>query len=290
MGNKFSIKKSVYVSRIEYIKWVANARMIIMAVLVIFIKSLVIDPLLANASLMHGKLNILEPFIAIGNSSILILILPIVFITLICDFPRCDGNSLLYIFRTGKLNWFIGQVLFFFKSILTFLTVVFISSTLPVVFKSQVSARWSNVITHFTVTFPKQAGNFANNLIPQNLYHRFYPPEATVQTYIMLMFYMLTLALVMMLFNLLKKKKTGILVVGSIIALGMTFNAINSAVQWFFPMSNTILWQHYQEYFKKPVKSLLYSYMYFVIVIVVLIAINLFVLKKYTIDSVQEVD
>lgn len=55
--------------------------MVIVAVLLIFINNFAVSPLTNNAELMGEPLNILEPFIAVANSEILILIIPIVFLT-----------------------------------------------------------------------------------------------------------------------------------------------------------------------------------------------------------------
>ena len=49
--------------------------MVIVAVLLIFINNFAVSPLTNNAELMGEPLNILEPFIAVANSEILILLI-----------------------------------------------------------------------------------------------------------------------------------------------------------------------------------------------------------------------
>ena len=56
------------VARSEYIKWITNPRVIIVGVLLVFMRTLAIEPLLERAAKMEIPLNILEPFVAIGNS------------------------------------------------------------------------------------------------------------------------------------------------------------------------------------------------------------------------------
>ena len=58
------------VARSEYIKWITNPRVIIVGVLLVFMRTLAIEPLLERAAKMEIPLNILEPFVAIGNSGI----------------------------------------------------------------------------------------------------------------------------------------------------------------------------------------------------------------------------
>lgn len=43
---------------------------------------------------------VLESFIAMTNSKFLVMIIPAVFMLLISDFPKTDGNTMFYILKT----------------------------------------------------------------------------------------------------------------------------------------------------------------------------------------------
>lgn len=131
MMKNFSLKQSFFCARAEFIKWVCDARMIILGVLLIFIYSFAIEPLKSNAKLMGEPLNILEPFIAIANSGAILLIIPLVFLTLIADFPKIDTNTVFYIMRVGRLNWLFGQLLKLIFMALSYLAVIFLGAVLP---------------------------------------------------------------------------------------------------------------------------------------------------------------
>ena len=90
---KLNLKQAFSCARTEYIKWICDARMIILGVLLIFIYNFAIEPLLKNADEMGENLNMLEPFIAVANSGMILLIIPLVFMTLIADFPKIDTNT-----------------------------------------------------------------------------------------------------------------------------------------------------------------------------------------------------
>lgn len=90
------------VAKVEYAKWICNPRMIIILCMVLFVYDYIVCTM-HNASGEMGKMcMIIEPFLAICNSTLLILIMPIVFLTLMGDFPKTDGNTMFYIYRTGK--------------------------------------------------------------------------------------------------------------------------------------------------------------------------------------------
>lgn len=287
--HNFSLKKSCSVAKTEYIKWILNPRMIVMVVLLIFIKTCAIDPLVSNAVDMDSPLNVLEPFIAVGNSGLLVLILPIVYLTLMSDFPRVDGSTLFFTLRIGKLNWLIGQIIFSIMSMLSYLAIVFLGSVLPVITSAFVGDNWSYVVTRYATTFPDKVG-FATELVPANLYNQLGVFSATIQTYALLTFYMFILALIMLLFNVIKHKILGFFIAGSVIAFGVVGCSLKTTFMWFFPMGNAIIWLHYTEYFREEIMPIFFSYLYFLIVIAILIALNLLALRKLTLETVQEVD
>lgn len=109
--SKFSLKNSLSCAWVEFIKWIVDARIVIVLCLCVFIYSFVTEPIKANAVMMGEPMNALEPFIATLNSGMVLLILPLGFLTLISDFPKIDGSTIFYIFRIGKKSWFCGQII-----------------------------------------------------------------------------------------------------------------------------------------------------------------------------------
>ena len=90
------------VAKNEYLKWITNPKMIIILVMLIFIYDYVIKEFVSAAGKMGVKLQALEGFIGTSNSRLLLMIIPIVFIGIMGDFPRVDHNAMFYIFRVGK--------------------------------------------------------------------------------------------------------------------------------------------------------------------------------------------
>ena len=123
--------------------------MIIMLVIVIFIQSFALDPLLKNAELMNDRLNVLEPFIAVANSSTLILILPLAFLTVIADFPKIDTSTVFSIVRTGRYSWLTGQIIKLVMMAVTFLFVILAGSVIPMLPRGFFGANWSSTVTDF---------------------------------------------------------------------------------------------------------------------------------------------
>ena len=89
------------------------------------------------------------------------------------------------------------------------------------------------------------------------------------------------LAMLLLIFSLIKKKIAGIFLDGIIVLLGTITCAGRMAYMWVFPMAHTIPWLHYTEYLKEPVLPLFCSYLYFGVINAVLIILSIVMSKHY---------
>lgn len=287
--DKISLRKSLSCAFVETGKWILDARMIIIPVLLIFIYSFAIEPLLANASLMGEKLNIFEPFAAVANSGAILLIVPLCFLTLISDYPKIDNNTIFYIFRTGRLNWLTGQLLRLVIMALFYLGTIFIGSVVPVLFRGYFGNYWSKAATSFAVVFPEYSSNFGVQLLPENLYNQMSVFSAAIESYLLVFAYLLVLGLILLLFSLLKKKTLGFIISGSIIAIGTTLCSIKSDLMWGTPMAHSIIWLHYTKYYRSPVVPLWVSCLYFCAIIAVLVLMCYISVRQFNYDNMTEI-
>ena len=134
MESKVFFAKSWSIAFVEYQKWLNNPRMIILLCAIVFMWNFAISPLVSLSEEMNSPLNALEPFIAVLNSKFLCLIMPAVYLFLISDYPRLDKNGVFVLSRVGRVNWFLGQLNFFFLAAFTFMSIIFIGSFLPITF------------------------------------------------------------------------------------------------------------------------------------------------------------
>ena len=285
----FSLRKSISVAKVEYVKWVCDARMIILAVLLIFIYSFAIEPLLENAELMGEPLNVLEPFIAIANSGAILLIIPLVFLTLIADFPKIDTNTVFYIIRVGRVNWLVGQIMKLVFMAVSFLAVIFLGAVVPVFSKGFWYNGWSNVAVDFASTFPEQSGNFGVQLLPENLYNQLPIFSAAVQSYLLVFAYLMIIGLILLSFSLIKQKTLGFVLCGAIISIGTALCSIKTNLMWLTPMANSIIWLHYTKYYRQPVVPMSFSIAYLCIFIAVLIVFCGIAISRFNYDNVADI-
>ena len=289
MFGRLNLRQCLTTAKTEYIKWVNDARMIILAVLLIFIYSFAIEPLLKNAEEMGEQLNTLEPFIAIANSGAIMLILPLVFLTLIADFPKIDTNTVFYIMRVGRLNWIVGQMIKLVFMAASYLAVIFLGAVVPMLGRSNWSDDWSKVATQYKIMFPDKAGNFGVQLLPENLYNQLSIYSAAVRSYLLVFAYLLILGLILLSFSIVKKKTAGFVACAAIISIGTALCSIKTNLMWSMPMANSIIWLHYTKYFRQPVVTMEFSIFYLCTMIVGLTVFCLIAIKKFNYDNVTEI-
>ena len=286
MGNKLKLYAIWNVAKSEFIKWITNPRIIIAGVLIVFIRSFAVLPMLEQSEKYGEPLNVMEPFIAAGNSGMLALFLPLVFLLLISDFPIMGGNTIFFINRTGKLNWFLGQIVFIIISIFVYIGTILFSCM--VMSKGTFSTEWSNVITKFNAAFPDEAGGFVSKLIPSNLYNQIPILNAVIGTVLLIAMYLLTLALILCLMKMLYLRGAGLLSALTVIVLGAASCSLKINVMWIFPTANTLMWLHYKEILKEPITPVENSFLYFLILIAVLFIANLFVLRNLQFINIEQ--
>ncbi len=276
------------VARTEYLCWLTDPRVIIVGVLLVFMRSLAVEPLLERAVKFGEKLNILEPFVAVGNSGMLVMLMPCVFLILISDYPKMTGSTLFFIRRTGKTNWFWGQVLFLLMAIATFLIAVLIGSML--VSGGVFSDSWSNTVTKYAARFPNEADSFVSQLLPSNLYNQLSLISAVLHTLALMTMYLFSLSLIIYFFKLIHIQSFGLFAAIFIVAAGVMTCSLKSQSMWAFPMANTIVWLHYDEILSRRNFPVWCSYAYFATAITVLLTLNACAARKLQLYNIELVE
>lgn len=123
------IKTIFHTAAVEWKNLFCNAKICVLGILLIFMNEQIIVPMKQCSRLMGQKLSCLEPYAAICNSGVVMLILPLFFLSMMADFPREDGISLFFHIRCRRISWILGELLFVVMSIITLILYIMASST-----------------------------------------------------------------------------------------------------------------------------------------------------------------
>lgn len=282
-----TLQKAWAVAVTEWGKWLRNPRMMIALMLVIVARTLAVVPLAERTEQSGLPMNLFEPMIAVGNSGMLVMLLPAVFLILMSDFPVLESNSLLYLSRTGKRAWFWGQILFAVMSVLTYLGGIFLLVTLSAFGNTEINASWSEATRTFIARNPEMADSFVAELLPSNLYNQLTLPQAIGYTFSLLALYLFLLCMILLLFTMLKRRAIGVLSAYGVLLCGVITCAVRLKSMWLFPMANTIIWLHYTEILRKPVYPILNSYLYLGILTAIVLLMNRILLHKMEFEQTE---
>ena len=255
------LTKIIRCSKEEYLHWLFHSRQIMLLVLWVFTDIYAVEPLKVRAAQMNTQVHILEPFTAAGNSGTVLLILPIMFLIFMQNYPMIRGNAVFRIYRIGRSKWFVSEVLTLCFCILTFLLAVGIGTVLPVLGRCSFSGQWSLAVTEYAQRFPEQAGNF--DLLPENLFYQIRNPYiAAFHTYALLALYLMLIGMIQLYSTVLHLRRAGTAASALMILASAGLCAVRTAWMWMFPMAHSIIWLHYTQFLRHPVLSLAVSYLY----------------------------
>lgn len=207
---------------------------------------------------------------------------------LISDYPKMTGNTLYFVKRTGKKNWFIGQMLFVFFAIISFLTVILLGSVL--MSQGSFTGNWSDVVTKYNAMFPDESGNFTSQLLPSNLYNQIPLITSILQTIGLMTVYMLVISMIIYFFKLIHIQSFGLLAAVFVVAGGVVTCSLKSELMWLFPMANTIVWLHYDIILDELNVPMWYTYAYFSVILSVLTIGNAIAVKHLEFINIEQVE
>lgn len=284
---KCSLNKIIFCAFSGYIKWLINTKMIVYVAAIMFVYSYIVLPLLDVSKKVNISIGFLEIFIAIGNSGLILLILPLIFMVLISDFPYLDENSNLIIPRIGKTNWIVAQLIQLFFMDFTYLAFTILISIVLVIGQSQYIFDWSGVTKKYIEINPEARETFIAELLPENLFNQLSLIDTVLHTFGLMFLYLFVIGMIFIISKFLYKKFAGALLSGTIIVLGTILGSIKSELMWLFPMANSVTWIHYTKFLREPTYPICYSYLYYVIVISTLIFLSIKLSRRFAFINME---
>ena len=278
------------VAKNEYIKWIMNPKMIIVLVMLIYVYDYAIREMLGAAEKMGEKLQVFEGFIGISNSQLLIMIIPIVFVGIMGDFPRVDGNAMFYIYRVGRVNWLLGEMLFALLASTTYLLIIFGFSTMSLFGRCYTANVWSEVSTKYYLFAPFEYDSKVANLTTGRLYNNLSPVAATGHILGLMLLLLITISMILIVGFVWKARIAGIILVTALLCIGNVLAYIENRVRFLFPTAHAVLEIHFDEIYKKPVLDIRLSYIYYVFCTFILFITALFLVGGYDFSKIQELE
>lgn len=274
------MKGIVRVALAEYKRWLWNPRILLLLMLIVYARESVGKILCEHAVAMGVPLNWLEPYIALNNSVIAILIMPVFFLVLMSDFPVMEGSCLWSIYRMGKVKWIVTQMLFAFFAIVTILFGMFVSSIVSCWGSLTVDGEWSNVVTRYYLAFPEDANSPVAQLIQGDIYNQLEVGEAVALSVTLTVLTLLLYSAILLCGKMYGKKYLPLGICICLMGIGAAFSLMRTKLAFLFPPAHALLTGHLHEYLRKAVFPYWMSYLYLMIALVVVIILAIIGVKR----------
>lgn len=261
----------------EYVRWITGSKMLLLVFLFVYTKGQITDQLLQLVKITGNPLQVFEPGIAFLGSRPMMMVLPLVYLVLMANFPREDGNKTFFMFRTGKGVWFLGQFLFALAGGMTTILVCVLAVTLPCLGNiSWNNGGWSETVTKYYQS--EDAMNFRFNLITEREYNHMTPGAAFLHSILLVLLFLMLISAIQLFCSVCEKKVLDFAIVGCIVTIGNALAIFeNQRLMWFFPCANTQIWLRHDEILREETVRLQTSYGYFLVLLAI---ITFFAWKK----------
>lgn len=273
------VKSSFLFAWEQYKSWLISPRILLAVYITIFINENITKKMLAICGEVGYKINLAEPLALIFSKSIYTVIIPIVFIALMTDFPKTEG-SVFYVYRMSRKSWVLGELIFAAASSLTYGLSLILGTLLYCAGRCELGNEWSDFTTRLYLDYPDIYAQSTSLAVESSVYTQGKPVEVILHSAALIFLYTLILSLVIMLFKLLSIKEVGIISAVAITLFGLATDSGASRVMWAFPITHTVFGWHFDRFFRQQNFTILGSYIYLIALLAVLIAVNFIVSKR----------
>lgn len=263
----------------QYKSWLISPRILLAVYITIFINENITQKMLAICGEVGYSINLAEPLALIFSKSVYTVIIPIVYIALMTDFPRTDG-SIFYVYRMSRKSWVFGELMFAAASSLTYVLSLILGTLLYCAGKCRLNNEWSEYTTMLYLEHPDIYSKSTSLAVESSVYMQGKPVEVILHSVVLIFLYTMILSLIIMLFRQLSLHEAGLIAGTALTLFGLATDSGASPVMWAFPITHTVLGWHYDRFFREQHFTLTGSYIFLVALFAALVAANLIISKK----------
>lgn len=279
MIHSIKIKNIINVAKTATFKSIADRKNIVLIIIIGFILDSGVNTFVQNARTVGQPLNLFESFIMCTNHWYFIVLLMMGLVFEFSNLPRLDEHQVLLIYRTGKVNWYIGEVLQICIYSVSYVLILLAGTIACSAGYSFTANQWSLFTVNYRYEYAELLSNDYRH-IDEQVYRYFYPNQALLHGFALLCLCLITMGMVMLLFSIIKKKIIGILLNVFMIVFVILFDQYRSLIMWISPFCHAMLKMHNTFVFKQLSVPLGWSYLYYFVVMLLLSIVSVKMLKK----------
>ena len=249
----------------KYRQAIISRKTIIIVYVLIFLWEDIVKRMLNVAARGGCSIGILEPYIFILTDRQNILILSVLFLVLLYDYPDVNGQEKNVLYRVEKDRWQHAQIIYTVWLACTVLVMAFLAFWGGVFRQAIWTTRWSTFNT--TLYMNHQELYQANNqlFLDADVVSQGCPVEVAIHSTMLTLLLFAMIGQIVFFFSLLQKKGLGRGVVVLVLLVGWVAMKFEFKIQWLFPVSHVLYGTHFTTFLSKTRCDLWVSYVYFAI-------------------------
>lgn len=273
------MRKVLSVIKYEFTETIRRPKIFLVLFFLVVLYECDLSPISAICVETGLRLNIFEMFVLMCTRSVNIILIPLIFIILICDFPNCKTDYFRMI-RISRREWLIGEIGFLFLISFVMIVALFIGTIVPVINFSETTNAWSDFMTSLRELFPEiYLHNIRVTLEASIIIHSL-PVSAIVYSFLIMWFNLIIYGLLILLGTISAKRMAFLVSALACAFIGGCSTFFASGIKWLFPIAHTQLGLHYNSIFSKTNFPVYMSYVYLAAAIAAIIVICGILVRK----------
>lgn len=273
------VKDIFLVARTGLQETFSDKKIIVLLLIIGFIVDNGVRRMVNNAMIVGQPIGFLEGFIMCINHWYYIIIFLMGFIFILSAVPRLNGSQLLLIYRTGKKNWLLGEVLQVAISAFVYILILFLGCMISCAKYSFIGNKWSNFTNYYKTNYESLLSD-NNRYIDQQVFKYYMPYQSAIHGFLLLLLCLILMGTIILFFSIIDKKAIGIILNMALVIFVLIFNEYRSGIMWISPFCHAVLALHNVYVFKQFSVPLFYSYIYMIGIEGILLFFSLKKLKR----------
>lgn len=288
MGQKISFTVIMKVAKLGIKKWMTSPRMYVVAILAALFMWAPLEQIRIFA--MQQELSVSNwyfPLMWADDNGMIVLFLYFDIILMFCNAPFVDRQQIFVLLRSGKKNWFLGQLLYIVSAAVIYFLYIFVLTIVEFIPYVGFSLRWESVFESLA-NYTYVSADMRASSMPTELIHNLMPLQAFALSFLVNVLIAVLLGELIFLVNLFKNRGYG---TGAALAVVLFSWLIGDAVfgsklNYFSPISWSDITIIFQENTGVPLAYILSVLICGDILLAVLI---MYRSRHYSIEAMEEI-
>lgn len=256
-----SWKKTMLVLRAGMQETYSDRRIVVLFLIIGFVLDNGVRRMVNNAVQVGEPLGVFEGFLMCVNHWYYLIPFLIGFVFILSGVPRIDSEQVLLIYRTGKRNWLLGEILQIMVCAVVYVLMLLAGCMISCAKYCYAGNVWSNFTVDYKAKYEALLSD-NNRFVDQQVF-RYYPPyQAVVHSILLLVLCLTLMGTIVLFFTIVQNKLAGIVLNIVFILFVLIFNKEHAGVMWLSPFCHAVIALHNQYVFREYSVPLFYSYLY----------------------------